>query len=99
MTQTAVSTNLSEHGIADMEMLVWNMVLTGIVAILGFVVKEKFAELQRLGILLNKTREEMAREHVTRAEVRADAQVLLDRLDRLEQKIDRLVSHNAKQIG
>jgi hypothetical protein len=30
-----------------MEMLVWNMVLTGIVAVLGFVVKEKFAELQR----------------------------------------------------
>ena len=37
-----------------MEMLVWNMVLTGIVAVLGFVVKEKFAELQRLGILLNR---------------------------------------------
>jgi hypothetical protein len=53
-------------------------------------------ELQRLGILLNRTREEVAREHVTRAEVRADAQMLLDRLDRLEHKIDRLVSHNAK---
>jgi hypothetical protein len=82
-----------------MEMMIWNIVLTAIVALLGFIVKEKFAELQRLGILLNKTREEMAREHVTRAEVRADAQVLLDRLDRLEQKIDRLVSHNAKQVG
>ena len=82
-----------------MEMLVWNMVLTGIVAVLGFVVKEKFGELQRLGILLNKTREEVARDHVTRAEVRADAQMLLDRLDRLEQKIDRLVNHNAKQVG
>ena len=93
MTPTPVSTSLSEHGSADMEMVVWNMVLTGIVAILGFVVKEKFEELRRLGILLNKTREEVAREHVTRAEVRADAQQLLDRLDRLEQKIDRLVSH------
>jgi len=82
-----------------MEMLVWNMVLTGIVAILGFVVREKFEELKRLGILLNRTREEVARDHVTRAEVRADAQMLLDRLDRLEQKIDRLVSHNAQQVG
>ena len=98
MIRTVVSTSLSEHGIVDMEMLVWNMVLTGIVAVLGFVVKEKFAELQRLGILLNKTREEVARDHVTRAEVRADAQMLLDRLDRLEQKIDRLVNHNAKQV-
>jgi hypothetical protein len=98
MIPTAVSTSLSEHGTVEMEMLVWNMVLTGIVAVLGFVVKEKFAELQRLGILLNKTREEVARDHVTRAEVRADAQMLLDRLDRLEQKIDRLVNHNTKPI-
>jgi hypothetical protein len=98
MIPTVVSTSPSEHGTAEMEMLVWNMVLTGIVAVLGFVVKEKFAELQRLGILLNKTREEVARDHVTRAEVRADAQMLLDRLDRLEQKIDRLVNHNAKQV-
>ena len=80
-------------------MMIWNMILTFIVAILGWVVKDKFAELQRLGILLNKTREEVARDHVTRAEVRADSQMLLDRLDRLEQKIDRLVSHNAKQVG
>jgi len=75
-----------------MEMVVWNAILTGIVALLGFILKEKFAEINRLGILLNRTREEIAREHVTRAEVRADAQVLLDRLDRLEQKIDRLVN-------
>lgn len=77
-----------------MEMVLWNMVLTGIVALLGYVVKEKFAELNRLGILLNRTREEVARDHVTRVEVRADAQVLLDRLDRLEQKIDRLMEHH-----
>ena len=76
-----------------MEMMIWNMVLTFIVAILGWVVKDKFAELQRLGILLNKTREEVARDHVTRAEVRADSQMLLDRLDRLEQKIDRLATN------
>jgi len=76
-----------------MEMMIWNVVLTFIVAILGWVVKDKFAELQRLGILLNKTREEVARDHVTRAEVRADNQALMDRLDRLEQKIDRIVTN------
>ena len=75
-----------------MEMMIWNMIMTLIVAILGWVVKDKFAELQRLGILLNKTREEVARDHVTRAEVRADNQALLDRLDRLELKIDRLAT-------
>jgi hypothetical protein len=78
-----------------MEMLVWNMVLTGIVALLGFVVKEKFAELQRLGILLNRTREEVARDHITRAEVREDMRQLIDRLEKLDQKIDQLIK-NAK---
>lgn len=78
-----------------MEMLVWNMVLTGIVALLGWVVQDKFAEIQRLGILLNKTREEVARDHITRAEVREDMRQLLERLERLDQKIDHLIN-NAK---
>ena len=78
-------------------MLVWNLALSGVVAVIGYVMKEKSDELKRLNILLNKTREEVAREHVTRAEVRADAQLLLDRLDRLEQKIDRLVEQHRAQ--
>lgn len=77
-----------------MEMMVWNIVLTAIVALLGFVVKEKFAELQRISILLNRTREEIARDHITRSEFRADMQQLMDRFDRLERKIDNLKAPN-----
>jgi hypothetical protein len=79
-----------------MEMMVWNLVLTAIVAMLGFILKEKFAEINRLGILLNRTREEVARDHMTRAEFRADMQQLLDRFDRLERKIDNLRGSNAQ---
>lgn len=71
-----------------MEMMVWNIVLTAIVGLLGFVVKEKFSELQRISILLNKTREEVARDHITRSEFRADMSQLMDRFDRIERKID-----------
>ena len=71
-------------------MMVWNIVLTAIVGLLGFVVKEKFAELNRISILLNRTREEVARDHLTRAEFRADMAQLMDRFDRLERKIDGL---------
>jgi hypothetical protein len=71
-----------------MEMMVWNVVLTAIVALLGFIVKEKFAELQRLSILLNRTREEVARDHITRTEFRADMAQLMERFDRIERKID-----------
>lgn len=77
-----------------MEMMVWNIVLTAIVALLGYVVKEKFAELSRISILLNKTREEVARDHITRSEFRADVQQLLDRFDRIERKLDSLANHN-----
>jgi hypothetical protein len=80
-----------------MEMMVWNLVLTAIVAMLGFILKEKFAEINRLGILLNRTREEVARDHITRSEFRADMQQLLDRFDRLERKIDNLRGSNAIQ--
>jgi len=79
-----------------MEMMVWNIVLTAIVALLGFVVKEKFAELQRISILLNKTREEIARDHITRTEFRADMQQLIDRFDRIERKIDNLKTANVR---
>jgi hypothetical protein len=77
-----------------MEMMVWNIVLTGLVAIMGFVIKTKFEELDRLGILLNRTREEIARDHITRAEVRADIEKIMQRfedgINRLETKIDKL---------
>ncbi len=77
-----------------MEMLVWNIILSGIVAVLGFMVKGKFDELDRLGILLNKTREEVARDHVTRAEVNQTLDKLAERIDksiqRLEAKLDEM---------
>jgi hypothetical protein len=77
-----------------MEMLIWNVVLTAIVGLMGFVLKDKFEEINRLGILLNKTREEVARDHITRSEVRADMERLLNHVDsrfnRLEEKLDQL---------
>jgi hypothetical protein len=81
-----------------MEMMIWNVILTAIVALLGFIMKEKFAEINRLGILLNKTREEVARDHITRAEVHRDMEKIMERFDagisRLETKIDELRKEN-----
>ena len=74
-------------------MLVWNIALTGLVAFIGYVMKEKSDELHRVGILLNKTREEVARDHITRAEVREDMRQLIDRLEKLDQKIDKLIAN------
>ena len=79
-----------------MEMMVWNIVLSAVVGVMGFLLKSKFDEIQRLGILLNRTREEVARDHITRTEFRADMQQLIDRFDRLERKIDNLKTANPR---
>jgi hypothetical protein len=74
-----------------MDALIWNTLLTVFIGLLGWILKEKSAEINRLGILLNKTREEVAKEYVTKVEVHADINRVLDRLDRLDTKLDRLV--------
>jgi hypothetical protein len=79
-----------------MEMMLWNAALSAIVAIMGFLLKGKFDEITRLSILLNRTREEVARDHITRTEFRADMAQLLDRFDRIERKIDNLRGSTAK---
>lgn len=83
-----------------MEMMIWNIILTAIVGIMSFLLRAKFEELDRLGILLNRTREEVARDHITRAEVRADIDKIMDRfedgINRLETKIDKLAERGTK---
>jgi len=74
------------------EMMIWNVILSGIVGVMGFMIKGKFDDLDRISILLNKTREEVAREHITRAEMNTVVERLGDRFDRaverLEAKLD-----------
>ena len=70
---------------------VWNIVLTTGLGLLSWVLKEKSNELNRVTILLNRTREEIAKEYVTKIEVHADINRVLDRLDRLDEKLDRLM--------
>ena len=78
-------------------MILWNSALSVFVAIIGFFLKEKFSELQRVTILLNRTREEIDKDYVTKQEVQADITRVLDRLDRLDEKLDRLMEiRNAK---
>lgn len=79
-------------------MMLWNAILSFFVAGMGFMLKSKMDDLNRLSILLNRTREEVARDHITRAEVHRDLEKLMERFDtgiqRLETKIDRLVGQN-----
>ena len=75
-----------------MEMdLLWSAVLTAVLGLVSWIVRSSYSEVQRIQILLNRTREEMARDYITKAEVHHDINRVLDRLDRLDEKLDRLV--------
>jgi len=78
-----------------MEMMIWNAVLSALLGIMAFIIKDKFAELQRLNILVNRTREEIARDHITRAEFRQDMKQLFDRFDQIEKKLDTMRERHA----
>ena len=74
-----------------MDSMIWNLILSAGLGLLTWVLKEKSDELARVTILLNRTREEIAKEYVTKIEVHADINRVLDRLDRLDEKLDRLM--------
>jgi len=82
-----------------MEMLVWNLVLSTLVALLGFFLKEKSTELNRIQILLNRTREEIAKEYVTKTDVHNDINRVLDRIDRMEAKLDDFIRDQRSAIN
>jgi hypothetical protein len=78
-----------------MEMLdlntVWSATLTLLMSVMGYIVNEKFRELSRITILLNKTREEVARDNVTQAEIDRISSHIDQRFNKLEEKIDQLI--------
>jgi len=77
-------------GKMEVDML-WSAVLTAAMGLIGWILRSAYAEVQRIQILLNRTREEMARDYITKTEVHSDINRVLDRLDRLDEKLDRLV--------
>jgi len=79
-----------------MEMLdmngLWMTVLSLFTGLFAYIAHEKFAELARITILLNKTREEIARDNVTNAEVERITDHIDQRFDKLEARIDQLLA-------
>jgi len=71
-----------------MEMQVWNALLTTFLGLLAWNLKEKSSELNRITILLNRTREEIARDNVTQAEMDKFLLHMDARFDKLNDKLD-----------
>ena len=84
--------------VLNMELTIWNILLSAALAGVGYVLKDKSDELKRIDILLNKTREEVAKEYVTKVDVHLDINRVLDRLDRMEQKLDTVIKENRHAV-
>ena len=70
--------------------IVWNVFITLVLTPIWFQIRANIAELKRQDILLNKTREEMARDYVTKAEMKDDMNTIMDRIKKIDEKLDKL---------
>jgi hypothetical protein len=70
--------------------LFWNIFITLVLAPVLYSIRQNTEEAKRLDILLNKTREEIAKDYVTKNEVRDDMGILMDRIDKIGEKLDKL---------
>jgi hypothetical protein len=82
-----------------MDLTLWNAALSLISALILFWVKMSTDEVKRIQILLNRTREEIAKEYVTKSEVHTDINRVLDRIDRLEKKIDDFMKEHRSALS
>ena len=69
-------------------MMFWNILLTLVVAPAFWMFRSLMAEVKRVDILLNRTREDYA----TKNELREDMQQVMGALHRVEDKLDRALS-------
>jgi|TARA_B110000914_G_C15481368_1_gene455835 uncharacterized membrane protein len=81
----------------EMSHLLWNVILTLVIMPLAWWVRSTHDEIRRQDILLNKTREEIARDYVSKRELHEDMTRLLDAIQKLTDKLDRIQEAAAKE--
>ena len=68
----------------------WNLLLTIVIAPIVYSIRQNFVELKRIDVLLNKTREEVAKNYVTKDEMESNTDRVIRMLNKLEAKLDKL---------
>lgn len=82
-----------------MELMLWNVALSFVSALILMWIKATVDEMKRIQILLNRTREEIAKEYITKNDVHGDINRVLSRLDRLEGKLDEFMKEQRSALG
>ena len=78
----------------DMD-VIWSAILTAMVGFIVWWIKSHAEETKRIQILLNQTREHLARDYVTKADQQATMDRVMDRFDALDAKLDRLMERRS----
>jgi uncharacterized membrane protein len=78
--------------------IIWNIILTLIVMPLAWWIRTSHDEIRRQDILLNKTREEIARDYVSKREFQEDLNRILDAIQKLSDKLDRMQEAASKEF-
>lgn len=73
-----------------MDIELWNTFLTFIIAPIIYSIRQNFVEIKRIDVLLNKTREELAKNYTTKNELENTMDRLIRMLNKLEIKLDKL---------
>jgi len=81
----------------EMSHYIWNVIITFIIVPLAWWVRSTHEEMRRQDILLNKTREEIARDYVSKRELTEDMNRILLQLERLNDKLDRIQEAAVKE--
>ena len=68
-----------------------NILFAVVISGLGWWIKSQHEEIRRVTILLNRTREVMSKEYVTKADSNQVLMQIMNKFDKLEEKIDRLM--------
>jgi len=76
--------------------MLWSLGLSAALGLIGWVLKNHVEEVKRLQILLNRTREEVAVNYVTKTDVQSNINMLVARIDNLDRKIDDILRSLAK---
>lgn len=69
-----------------------DILISLVVGGIGWYLTNQAKEIKRIDVLLNKTREEVAREYVTKTEMRDDMRRITEGINRLEDKLDKVLT-------
>jgi len=78
--------------------IIWNIILTLVIMPLAWWIRTSHDEIRRQDILLNKTREEIARDYVSKRELEQDLSRILNAIQKLSEKLDRMQEAATKEF-